>query len=269
MLTQGLAQWIHGETSLRRKKDENTQTGHVQKVRHVGSMEEKVKNPTPKGLYKIEKKMLKKILKDASMELLKDDSLMHHAFIAGGAVRSLIEGEPPQDYDIFLKDNSLVDKIRGSGVFTSPNAVTFYSGGHKIQIITNEFGKPSKIVGEFDFTMNMNYYCPTQKRIVVMHPHDIAARVLRINPRCRNKVGTLVRIQKFLARGYHLQDRMDLIRIAIEISKMPSIITIDDLVACSHLYFSEEDLKFMKKKRLVKVPIRRIRTNVGADGSSF
>ena len=224
---------------------------------------------TPQQSFKLEKKMLRKILKDASIHLLGDESLLENAFIAGGAIRSIMEKEAPSDYDIFLKNDSLVDRIRGSGVFTSENAVTFYCNEHKIQVITNEFGKPSKIVGEFDFTMNMNYYCPVQKRIVITHPVDVFNRTLRINPKCRNKVGTLVRIHKFLERGYKLQNRMDLVQIAIDISKLEPIKTIDELVRHSRLYFSDDDLKTMKRKKIVKVPMRKIRTNSGTDGSSY
>lgn len=180
--------------------------------------------------------------RDVETEFLED------AYIAGGSIRSMLLNEPVKDFDIFLRSNRLVDKIRAisNAAFISKNAVSVYKDGTQIQIITNSIDDPEKMIGEFDFTMNHNYYCPVKDELVVKDLVHIMLKQLVINKNCRNKLGTLARITKFVNRGYSVPSKIDMVMIGVDITKTDQIHTIEELIAESRMYFSDTDVEDMR-----------------------
>lgn len=177
-------------------------------------------------------------------------------FIAGGCLRSIILGEQVKDLDIFCKDAQTATEIANSGFgFKSDNALNFTihiqgeSTGSftqviesiRVQIIHNQVGSPQEIINQFDFTMNMNYYDFETDFINVENIQDILSKTLRVNKHCRNKLGTLARIVKFVERGYKLHSKENLLELGCQISRMSPISTFTELEEESRLYFSDDE----------------------------
>ena len=103
----------------------------------------------------------------------------HHAYIVGGAVRDLLIGKHPKDFDIatdaqpnrirrLFRNSRAIgkrfrlvhiffkDKVIEVSTFRSENSVGFQ----------NEFGEIEEDVYRRDFTMNALYYSPTDERII-------------------------------------------------------------------------------------------------------
>lgn len=181
----------------------------------------------------------KEYLNDLAKSFPEDVKFLEKAFIAGGCIRSLVNNETPADIDIFLKDDSIVEYLKGLTLgFTSKNAISFVLNNRKYQIIINTFGTPEEIVSQFDFTCNMNYF---DGSLQVKHQYDIELKQLRINPTCRNKLGTLTRIPKFISKGYSCPPKEDMLRLGVELSKLEPITDGKKLIDESRLFFSEQD----------------------------
>lgn len=163
-------------------------------------------------------------------------------FIAGGCIRSMILEEEVKDIDIFCKDEQATTVIKESiSGFRSDNAVNFQISPYKIQIVTTEVGSPIEIINQFDFTMNMNYYDFESNSIEVLHLSDILSKNLKVNKNCRNKLGTLARIVKFVNRGYKLDSKENLLELGCQLTRMESINSFKELEEESRLYFSDDD----------------------------
>lgn len=167
-------------------------------------------------------------------------------FVAGGSIRSLILGEDVKDYDIFLTDNTLVEKFRNTSMgFVSDNAISFYVDRTQVQIITTTTGQPMDIVNQFDFVMNQNYYYPyaffNQDVLYIKDEETILTKSLKVNMNCRNKLGTLARINKFAERGYKVPSKTDLLGLGIALTKLPEVKTLTNLKEESKLYLSSDD----------------------------
>lgn len=168
-------------------------------------------------------------------------------FIAGGCIRSMILEEEVKDVDIFCKDQITADAVKEMKLgYTTDNAVNLNICDqniylYKVQIVTTEVGSPIDIINQFDFTMNMNYYDFESNSIEVIHLTDILAKNLKVNKNCRNKLGTLARIVKFVNRGYKLDSKENLLELGCQISRMESIDTFEELEKESKLYFSNDE----------------------------
>ena len=171
-----------------------------------------------------------------------NDDFYDQVFLAGGAIRSLMLGEPVKDVDLWLPNKDLVGWLEThiSG-FISSNAINFHSQGMEYQIITRNTAPPEEMIDAFDFKMNQNYYSYKDDKLVIRHPESIRNMTLDVNPDCRNKIGTLARIAKFVARGYKLPSRIDLLRLGVGIAQNGSIDTFDQLEDRSQLFLSEKD----------------------------
>lgn len=182
---------------------------------------------------------------------------LEQAYFAGGSIRSMMLDEDVKDYDIFLRSDKLVDKIRNSEglAFVSNNAVCVYMNGMQIQIITNFTSEPIDMINEFDFTMNKNFYYPHKDEFVVIDEPAIMSKRLVINKTCRNKLGTLARTTKFVNRGYQIPSKTDMIMLGVDISKMSSVTSIEDLIEESRMYFSDNDVQDIRTWGTVSVPV--------------
>lgn len=131
-------------------------------------------------------------------------------YFAGGCIYSLANNLQPKDYDLFLVDNSLVDKLKQLDIwnYTSEYALTL----GKYQIITKYYGEPYDCVGQFDFKHNMYYYKPFTGHIISANEEELEKQFdcynfLHTNElifnenRARDIEGVFLRIGKFVARG--------------------------------------------------------------------
>jgi hypothetical protein len=150
--------------------------------------------------------------------------MMRYPIIMGGGfIRSVIAGEEVQDIDIF-GDNSdvlndcadrLVSSRRniGSRKHHTPNAITVVSVGRMpVQFITRWlYNDPVTLMGSFDFTVcRATLAFRSGKWISCVDQDfysDLAASrlVYRYPQREEDAGGSILRVRKFLSRGYNIQ----------------------------------------------------------------
>lgn len=143
-------------------------------------------------------------------------------FIAGGAVLSAATKTEINDYDVYPKSNkAMIDafyQLIDDGCFVaniSDRAVTFKSNnitnekGERaiVQVMTyDQFETAEKIFDHFDFTVCMGAFdCDTKEH--TFHPlfyPDIASKTLRFNPGTRYPLNSLLRITKYIAKGFFI-----------------------------------------------------------------
>lgn len=168
-------------------------------------------------------------------------------FIAGGSIRSLTESQPINDADIFFRDSVAKSAVKEyfrehlPKSFITENAVTIWLNGLKYQFVLTHQGEPLEIINEFDFTMNMNYFDFANKQTYVHDLRSILDKRLRINLKCRNKLGTLARISKFVERGYKLPSQLNLIELGVQLTQQEPVKKFEELQESSKLYFSKSD----------------------------
>lgn len=141
------------------------------------------------------------------------DELKKEMYFAGGCIYSLRNNLEPKDYDIFLKNTSIIEVLKSLDIwpYTSEYALSF----GKYQVVTKYFGDPQKCVGEFDFAHNMYYYIPligdtihhvkwlTEEIVADVQDYScLDTKELIFNEyRSRDVEGVYLRINKFLDRG--------------------------------------------------------------------
>jgi len=159
-------------------------------------------------------KDVKKVLQDNPNKL----------FLAGGAIRARITSEPVSDYDIWGQDKQELGRLaelfaakRGVRLMTTENAHTILTEGRTpVQFITRwVFDTPPDCVYSFDFTIagaavwysegvdgsgGWRSYCADTFYA------DLAAKrlVYQMPDRNEDAGGSLMRVQKFLHRGYSI-----------------------------------------------------------------
>lgn len=179
------------------------------------------------------------------------------AYFAGGCIRSLVYGEKPKDYDIYLTKQSVADallalekdisldldivynvfkesKMLNSYTLYGPDKEVLaatdgkYQGkGTQYQLIYIEAGSPEDTVAAFDFTMNQNFY---YKGNLYIHDRpSIMDKQLRINPVARNVFDTHHRTFKFMERGFKAPPKADITKMAMSLSQMEPIRTQEDV----------------------------------------
>lgn len=174
--------------------------------------------------------------------VFKDEIFYEDAYIAGGCIRSMILDEHIKDVDIFLKSSRAISYLKGLKLgFESANAITFYLDGMRYQIIINTTGLPKEVIGEFDFTVNMSSYDYITDELYIESEEDIKAKQLTFNPKCRNKIGSLGRLTKFVNRGYKIPDRLNILQIGVDLTECSPISTFEELEIQSRFHFSEDD----------------------------
>lgn len=144
------------------------------------------------------------------------------AFLAGGYIRALIAGEPPSDIDIFGPDKAtlegwakdiVVEASPVARLHETANAFTaIFSNGRKpLQFIYRwTYTDVERLVGEFDFTIaraaiwhdGIQWQSACDPRFYA----DLAARrlVYCAPKRSEDAGGSLMRVRKFLSRGYRI-----------------------------------------------------------------
>lgn len=91
------------------------------------------------------------------------DYVADSMYFAGGCIYSLRHDRMPNDYDVFLRDDTLFETIAGLDVWKHKSEYALSRG--KFQLVTKFFGDPHDNVGEFDFKHNQYWYVPFSHRI--------------------------------------------------------------------------------------------------------
>jgi hypothetical protein len=133
----------------------------------------------------------------------------HNMYLAGGAVRDLIRKIVPNDYDLFFRTDEAKDEFvrRFSRAMTGTPFKNFeitLNGNFKIspskvQFITMFTGSPEKVVGGFDWSVNMVWVDLTAKVISLAYPYS---NDLYFNLDATHVFSAIERLPKFLAMGY-------------------------------------------------------------------
>lgn len=204
---------------------------------HNNRVVKKVKRPSkmnidPGALKRIE---LKKLALDVELgleTLLKEvyndyepmaDIIKEHCFVAGGALRSLIEDEKVRDLDIYFKSPEGLElflaKYREvekdyaiSFISDTANALTLqaFRNGKKpvVQFIKLTTGYPLDVVSRFDFTNSMGYYDIATGVCNIEKMYDaVQKKELVYNPSCLSKAMAMKRVIKFVKQGYTISNK--------------------------------------------------------------
>lgn len=130
-------------------------------------------------------------------------SLKKKAYFAGGCIYCLANDKKVNDYDIFLDDNELIEKLKNLPLWKCKTEYALSYG--KYQIVTKYFGDPLSCVGQFDFKHNMFFYRPYSGNVgkacysfKILHTDTL----LFNKKRARDIEGVYLRIQKFRDRGF-------------------------------------------------------------------
>lgn len=159
------------------------------------------------------------IVKDVMFEM------PNQVCVAGGFIRSVIAGEPVNDVDLFGRSKEECQWIAGRiralasdhglalNEVTTDNAITLVGGTYAIQIIHRwVYNHPLDVIPSFDFTVAMAavWYVDGSDRLTGKCHHrfyqDLAAKRLVYTSPVRQEEagGSMVRVLKFLGRGYRI-----------------------------------------------------------------
>lgn len=134
------------------------------------------------------------------------EDILNTSYIAGGCITSLLLGEAPKDYDIFLReDTTSARAIRVcfsdiKSVGKGPNSATLTVDGVDLQLITTWSGAPENIVAGFDFVHCKSYF---SKGKLVLDSEALESTLLKelVWTKAGNNA-TLNRMIRFLNRGW-------------------------------------------------------------------
>lgn len=174
------------------------------------------------------------------------------SFIGGGAVYSLYNGNEVKDFDFFVKDKDFakrihkyfddnlndfdlkyrngvkIGKYKGKRLIVTDNAISI----GEYQIITRWIGAPEEVIGEFDFRHNQFYWCEDKIETVTDWKYLEGDKLIFNEDRARDIANCIIRMNKFLKRGFTIDNR--------EISKL--------LLRLHEVGFSDIDLEIMRSK---------------------
>ncbi len=164
-----------------------------------------------------------------------------NVYVGGGYLRDSILGEKVKDIDLF-STYGVQTQVReylksiSDSYFTSNNATTFYIKGQPtFQLITKwTYQDAQDMIKDFDFTINqIGLYVKDNKPIVVYLDEfleDIASKTLTYTQPIReeNCAGSLLRMVKFLGRGYTIDRKNLAALIGRAVSALPNVSMEDD-----------------------------------------
>ncbi len=154
-------------------------------------------------------------------------------YIAGGAIVSLVAGEPVQDYDLFVRTNAARDTFRAHyernkavegnkywvKAFTE-NAVTIKVDNFDtvFQLVTRFTGTPDRVFTTFDFEHVKAYFVPDTGEFHADVPIILGKNLIYTGEKDVFTLNTLKRMVKFVKRGY-MPDDDSLINLHLAIQK--------------------------------------------------
>lgn len=149
-------------------------------------------------------------------------------FVAGGAITSTVMGTEVNDVDIYPKDKSSTLKLlrfmneKSTLISVTDKSVLGNHSGTNINIIYLDiYPTAERIFQAFDFTIVMAAW-DSETETISHHPdylYDIAKRRIVFNPKTKFPLVSLLRVQKYEARGFKIS-RSEFIKIAVEVTKL-------------------------------------------------
>jgi len=212
-----------------------------------------------KHQYKIQK-MLELIRPGLLKELISND-----ASICGGTWTSLYSNTKVNDLDIFFKNvvdyvsmkiYMSVNTTNYTHSFESINAVSYLDNfsGKKIQLIKKRYGDTTEIINEFDFICCMCGYSFKEEKMYYHEDFMKQAKDKRVHYNYKSTsgvIGTLIRVQKYSARGF-VVNPIDVTKIALKVNEL-NFNTFQDLLdeVESYIYYLDngKTLKVLKVHR--------------------
>lgn len=193
-------------------------------------------NVTDKLLQEDLRRVVRRLPKDI-IKLIQEKGI----FLGGGFIRALVCGEKPNDIDLFgpSKDRIelCVELLQKEGrkprVLRTDNAITLIEPPRAaVQFITRWlYDDPRQCLREFDFTIAQAvvWWDESGWRSAVAPTFyaDLASRRLRYTQPSRNEDagGSMLRMRKFLGRGYHVSaDDLALLmaRVTVKMTQHPN-----------------------------------------------
>ncbi|WPQ59873.1 hypothetical protein [Paenibacillus polymyxa] len=180
-----------------------------------------------------------------------------HAFIAGGAIASLILGETPNDYDFYIDDSTVcykivqyflrnmdsdvsIDEVEQTDIGISvyvphgickveatndkyqplvvtANAISFSDG---VQVIMRYTGNPNELAKNFDFLHSKGIYMYKRDELILSPETQEAIQNKRlIYTGSDYPLASLIRTRKFVSRGWKINAGQYL-KIALDLNKL-------------------------------------------------
>lgn len=158
-------------------------------------------------------RIVRHLPKEISTLLIKEKE---NCYLAGGALRSILVGEKPNDWDFYFQNESSMTRV---GIVINPVSVSISKfcktlktkDGSLIQLVSVVYGKPEEVLEKFDFSICkiILWYASGKGWKALVGTgffEDLAVKRLRyVAPKGHPHAGSsLLRTRKFLARGYHL-----------------------------------------------------------------
>lgn len=167
------------------------------------------------------------------------DLIRTKTFFAGGAIRDMIRGEIPKDYDLFFIDEESVNKFKSlvKREFSLKETMigNFNDRNSSVQVITLVSGSPTDVVNSFDFTINQGYYIPQMDVL----SKGSTINILETCPNVYTPLQALLRIEKFRKMGYDVPMET-IVNLGVAISKLNPLETSDQIRdALKGMSFSE------------------------------
>lgn len=133
------------------------------------------------------------------------------AYIAGGAIASLVLGEEPKDYDIWFDDPGVywagLNKLMAENPQVCTNASkyahTLNIDGQTIQLVESRMGIPEVVVPGFDF-LHTQSYMKRDGTLVVDIDFIKQKKLVFVPGNFSHPVNTMQRVNKFARRGYDI-----------------------------------------------------------------
>ncbi len=137
------------------------------------------------------------------------------AWLAGGAVRSIFDSTPIQDYDLYFKDKNsamhvekYLQDIKAKIIFQCPvgELTTYQIGNCKIQCIKLFYPTSiENLFNEFDFSICQFAYDGIQLYFTKQAIKDAKKKRLSL-VKITKPISTMVRLNKYIAKGYYVPD---------------------------------------------------------------
>lgn len=161
---------------------------------------------------------------DELCELLNNDLadiVRTRTYVAGGAIVSLVLGQVPNDYDVFISDERSAEVLRTGIKHTAittnsklapwikaitANGITIKLPSDKvIQIVTRFYGPPSRVFETFDFTHCRCYYKYSNEDLSYDR-NLILSKKLIYDGVDKFPVNSIKRMIRFVRRGYDIDN---------------------------------------------------------------
>lgn len=182
---------------------------------------------------------------NAAIETFSEDPDMYEIaknsiYIAGGAVRDLVLGKQPKDYDTFFYNpidrDMLIKWLKEHPKYIHRVTIngniecwrTYERVNYLIQFIAVRSDTPENLTNTFDFSINTGYYEPTKDKLYI--PESLKTKELKVMDDVLFPVNALLRLPRFLKQGYHISHG-ELVKLATLIQARPSLLEEENIKA--------------------------------------